>query len=213
MRIYQSCLKTFINKISIIILPKRGHMRSILKSKKGAIELSMTTVVIIVLSMTMLVLGLTLIKTLFTGAIYTAQSMNTQIQTKINQAFQETSTTVAIVKESGMVNPELAKDQCVWWAIQADVPGTYSYKATVSAEECATKYGVSQATIESWFTGLTGSMTLSANQIKNNCLLLSLPKTAPSCLFKVSIVANGPAGTVYGSDDTFVRARKPGLFG
>jgi len=190
-------------------------MRSILKSKKGAIEFSMTTVVIIVLSMTMLVLGLTLVRTLFTGAIYTAQSMNSQIQNKINQAFQEETTTLAIVKEAAAtVNPELGKDNCIWWAIQADIPGAYTYEAKIVAGECATIYGVSLATIQSWFpTGLKGSVNLPANVPTSKCLRLTLPKTAPSCLFTVALTAYNSAGTIYGSDDVGVRAKKPGLFG
>ena len=39
-----------------------------ISQKKGAIELSMTTIVILVLAMSMLILGLVLIKAIFTGA-------------------------------------------------------------------------------------------------------------------------------------------------
>ena len=62
-------------------------MRSILYKRKAAIELSMTTVVVIVLAMTMLALGLTLVRTLFKGAIFTAQSLSENTQKEIDKIF------------------------------------------------------------------------------------------------------------------------------
>ena len=72
-------------------------MISILNSKKGAIELSMTTVVVIVLAMTMLILGLTLIRTIFTGAQYNVQSINDKVRGEINSLFLENADQKIIV--------------------------------------------------------------------------------------------------------------------
>ena len=76
MFIYQ---KKLINKI------KRGYMKSILNRKKAAFELSMTTVVIIVIAMVMLILGLTLVRKVFetgTGFIDLADS---GVRSKLNK--------------------------------------------------------------------------------------------------------------------------------
>ena len=43
--------------------------------KKGAMELSMGTIVILVLAMSMLILGLVLIRTIFMGAKYNVQTI------------------------------------------------------------------------------------------------------------------------------------------
>ena len=46
-----------------------------MKAKKGAMELSIGTIVIIVLAMSMLILGLVLIKTIFVGAKYNVDTI------------------------------------------------------------------------------------------------------------------------------------------
>jgi len=188
-------------------------MKSILKRKRAAIELSMTTIVVIVLAMTMLALGLTLVKTLFKGAIYTASSLNTQVQSELNKVFQSDTTRVGIVSEQGQLNPDRGKDQCIWWAVVADTSDTYNYDFSVSPEKCGeTTYHLTKATIESWFTGLKGSASYAANDQKQNCLLLSLPKTAPSCVFKLDLKIT-KAGANYGSDSVYIRPKAATLFG
>ena len=188
-------------------------MRKI-NQKRGAIELSMTTVVVIVLAMTMLALGLTLVRTLFQGAIYTAGSLNTQVQDKLNAMFQEEGKTVGIVNENGRIEPARAKDNCVWWAMMATTAGKYDYSFTVSPEECAGPgYGLSEAETEGWFVGMKGSYTLAANEEKSQiCLPLMPPKTAPSCLFNL-IVTVSRNNVPYGSDSTWVRPKAANLFG
>jgi len=189
-------------------------MRSIL-DKKGAIELSMTTVVVIVLSMVMLALGLTLVRTLFTGAIYTAGSLNEQVKNQINQIFQSETTKVGIVSEQGQLNPERGKDQCAWWAIVADVAGKYDYTFTIDPSECAdaTKgYHLTKAAVESWFVDLKGSKTLSANDPQQYCLLMNIPTSAPSCVFKVDLEVTSN-NVIYGGSSVYIRPKAATLFG
>ena len=49
-------------------------------NKKAAMELSIGTIVIIVLAMSMLILGLVLIKTIFSGAKYNIDTMNDKVR-------------------------------------------------------------------------------------------------------------------------------------
>jgi hypothetical protein len=90
-------LKSFINYFFLLKVEKRGRMRSVLKRKKGAIELSMTTVVVIVLAMTMLALGLTLVRTLFKGAIWTAESLSESVHKEVDKMFSEEGTDLMLI--------------------------------------------------------------------------------------------------------------------
>jgi len=183
------------------------------KNRRGAIELSMTTVVVIVLAMTMLALGLTLVRTLFKGAIYTATSLNTQVQDKINALFQEEGKIVGIVSEAGRVEPERGKDNCIWWSMLANIPGKYDYSFTISPEKCSDPaYGLSAQEIETWFAGMEGSFTLAANEKKTTCLALMPPKTAPSCLFNL-VLKVSKSGVPVGTDSTWIRPKAATLFG
>jgi hypothetical protein len=190
-------------------------VRSVLSKKRGAIELSMTTVVVIVLAMTMLALGLTLVRTLFTGAIFTATSLNSQVQNEINKIFQSETTKVGIISEQGKLEPARGKDNCIWWAIVADTGGKYDYTFSVDAAECgdATKgYRLTKTMIESWFTGLKGTMAMAPNQQQSPCLLLTVPNNAPSCLFKVDLEVKKD-GVIYGGSSTYIRPKAATLFG
>jgi len=190
---------------------KMGIGHSLKMNKKAAFELSMTTVVIIVLAMVMLALGLTLVKTIFSGAVYTATSLNDQVKNEINKMFEQGGTTVGIISESGKLEPNRGKDNCVWWAILAEQQGSYSFKFSIVPEKC-TQEGLTGEEIESWFTGLTGSISMAANQKENKCLLITPPKNAPSCVFTLSLeVKKGAAN--YGSSSVYIRPKAGTLFG
>lgn len=60
-----------------------------MKNKKGAIELSIGTIVIIVLAMSMLILGLVLIRSIFAGSKYNVDQLNKNVEAEINKLFNE----------------------------------------------------------------------------------------------------------------------------
>lgn len=60
---------------------------SFIKSKKAALEMSMTTIVTIVLVVVTLVLALVLIRTIFTSSTNAIDQVNTAIQDQINNLF------------------------------------------------------------------------------------------------------------------------------
>ena len=84
------------------------------KKKKGAIELSMGTIVILVLAMTMLIMGLVLIKTIFSGAKYNVEQINQKVEGEIGKLFSEDKQIVIMqydgenkeVVYAGPFNPE-----------------------------------------------------------------------------------------------------------
>ncbi|MEK6855878.1 MAG: hypothetical protein AABX66_01835 [Nanoarchaeota archaeon] len=65
-------------------------------NKKGAIELSMTTIVVLVIAMAMLILGLVLVKTIFTGAKYNVDQLNKNVEAEINKLFSDTTEKIAV---------------------------------------------------------------------------------------------------------------------
>ena len=60
-----------------------------MREKRGAIELSVGTIVIVVLAMSMLILGLVLIRTIFKGATNVADLSSEQIISEVNKLFGE----------------------------------------------------------------------------------------------------------------------------
>ena len=58
-----------------------------MKGKSGAIELSIGTIVVIVLSMSMLILGLVLVKNIFSGATNIVDMTNDQLMDQVSKLF------------------------------------------------------------------------------------------------------------------------------
>lgn len=67
-----------------------------LGDKKGAIELSIGTIVILVLSMSMLILGLVLLRSIFTGATQSVDTLQGKVQTEIINLFGDENKEVVV---------------------------------------------------------------------------------------------------------------------
>lgn len=66
------------------------------KNKKGALELSVGTIVIIVLAMTMLIFGFVLVKSIFTGATDSVDTLNEKTRNEISKLFTDESKNVVV---------------------------------------------------------------------------------------------------------------------
>jgi len=70
--------------------------RGIIAGKRGAFELSITTMIVIVLSITMLIMGLVLIRNIFTGATDSVDSLSSSVQEEINKIFTDENKKIVI---------------------------------------------------------------------------------------------------------------------
>lgn len=65
--------------------------------KRGAIELSIGTIVIIVLAMSMLILGMVLVRSIMCGAIGLTGNINSKVEGEINKLFEASGAEVACI--------------------------------------------------------------------------------------------------------------------
>jgi hypothetical protein len=68
-----------------------------MENKKAAIELSMTTIVVVVLSLTMLIMGFVLVRSIMCGAISMTEDINAKSTSQINSLFESTSGEVTCI--------------------------------------------------------------------------------------------------------------------
>ena len=81
------------------------------ENKKGAIELSIGTIVIIVLAMSMLILGLVLVRTIFTGAIDAVKSIDDGVKKEIGVLFSENNERrVVLYPDAGLTRLKQGSD-------------------------------------------------------------------------------------------------------
>ena len=68
-----------------------------LKEKRAAMELSLSTIVVVVLSLTMLIMGFVLVRSIMCGAISMTEGINAKSQSQIDSLFQSTGEDVTCI--------------------------------------------------------------------------------------------------------------------
>lgn len=136
-----------------------------MKNKKAAIELSIGTVVIIVLAMSMLILGLVLIRNIFSGATDSVDTLNEKVRSEITSLFAEEGQKVAVrLGADKTAKIEAGSDSLgIGFGAQSEVQLTkrsdlvYNIRIDNSpsapADSCVKKAGGVQG-VGPWFTGV-----------------------------------------------------------
>jgi len=163
-----------------------------MRGKRGAIELSIGTIVIIVLAMSMLILGLVLVKNIFSGSSENILQMNDKVKDQINKLFVEDKRTVVYLPNQ-IARIQQNKDWGVAFGIKnlargtADV-GRFSYDVTVSDPDVKQKCGVGERDVEGWITtGRSDSMDIAPGQIYAGIVRFLIPENAPLCTVRFHI--------------------------
>jgi hypothetical protein len=161
--------------------------------KKGAIELSIGTIVIIVLAMTMLILGLVLIRSIFTGATYNVEQMNEKVQNEINKLFVEDKEMVVYLS-SQKAEIKQGSNWGVAWAIKNLKTGVaeaskMSYDVIVSDDNIKKNCGINEATAESWIVqGQSESnIPIAPGKTQYRIIRISVPSDSPLCIVRYRI--------------------------
>lgn len=160
--------------------------------KKGAIELSIGTIVIIVLAMSMLILGMVLVKNIFTGSSENILQMNDQVKDQINKLFVEDKRTV-IYLPNQIAKIRQNEDWGVAFGIKNLARGTaeagrFHYEVSVSDPDVRTKCGIDERTIESWIkTGRVDDSIIAPGQSYFGIVRFLVPENAPLCTVRFHI--------------------------
>ncbi len=172
--------------------------------KKGAIELSIGTIVVIVLAMSMLILGLVLVKNIFTGSSENILQMNDKVKAQINKLFVEDKRTVVYLPNQ-IAKIEQNEDWGIAFGIKNLVRGTaevgkFSYEVTVSDPDVRKKCGVDEKAIEGWLkTGRSDQMTIAPGDSYFGIVRFFIPENAPLCTFRMHIDVKMD-GSAYATD-------------
>ena len=186
-----------------------------IRGKKAAIEMSISTIVVVVLSMSMLILGLVLIKTIFTGAKNVADMTNDQLTSQISQLFGADQK-VAVYPNSRQIDVVQGKSSGFGIGIKnlrtgSSSAATFSYEVVVSDPDVQTKCGVTATEILKLIT--TGksavSIPIASGEVYAAPVLIATQTGDPLCTvrFRVDVKANDePYGSPQVMDVTFKAA-------
>ena len=173
--------------------------------KKGALELSVRTIVILVLPMSMLILGIVLIRNIFGGATNAVDLIDDNVKAQINSLFntdENKKIQVYLPEHSADVEP--GKRYNVQFAIKNIVSGvsgaqTFNYKTSVSEIEDGCQ--LTEARANSYIVqGRDGNVKITpGSDPVERTIVVSVPDGAPLCIVTYNIdVTQG--GADYASD-------------
>ena len=172
------------------------------KNKRAALELSIGTIVILVLAMSMLILGLILIRTIFSGAKYNVETMNKKVEAEINKLFVEDQRAV-IYLPNRIAEINQGDEFGLGFGIQNAVANQkFRWEVTVADDNIRKKCGVSEREAEAWITtGGTGSVNVASGQKYTDIIRFNIPEASVSdistCIIRYKLEIKKEDGTPY----------------
>ena len=192
----------------------RSSLPLIPRNRSGAMELSMSTIVIIVLSVSMLVVGVYFISRLSGVMTGVVDLTDQQLRNEINKLFSEESK-ITIYPGTRLVEIKQEKTDGPGIGIRNLLPGAsgnkkFSYTVLVSDSKIQDKCGINAGTAEAWIaTGKSEEdIPIPSGDFSAQKVLFEIPVGAPLCTirFRVNVEADG---TSYATDyfDMKVKAK------
>ncbi len=168
-----------------------------LKKKQGAMEMSMGTMVTIVLLMAVLVLGIFFVQKIFKSGTGAIDAIDAEVQSQIQKLFAEEGREVAIYPTSRRI--ELGQgDSGGGFAFSIRNIGdqaTYEFETrAIDSGDCS---GVSEEDATSWIIGGKGTVEdLASGAILDTRLVtFNIPETAPLCIIEYELVIKRDGAT------------------
>jgi len=181
--------------------------------KKAQMQMSVGTIVTIVLLMTVLILGLVLVRTIFKGATNVVDLSNDQLIEEVNKLFGEDKGVVLypaskrIEVEQGEVNGFGIGIKNLLGKAEGN---TFSYETIVSDPDIQRKCGVDENTVLDWIvTGRAeNNIPIPSGDQSTQRVLLDIPIGSPLCTFRLRVNVDSNEGD-YGTDfmDIIIKAK------
>lgn len=177
-----------------------------MKSKKAAMEMSVGTIVTIVLLMTVLVLGIFLVTQIFTGATNAVDSINTEVENEIQKLFSEDGKKLAVYPTSRDIKVKKGDDPKGFaFAIKNldSEDGTFTYD--VIADDVSNCNSLTKAKAENFLISGSGSFSLGSGDSLDppRLVKLDIPETTDLCTFTYVLEVEKD-GSPYATADIFI---------
>ena len=175
------------------------------KNSKGAMEMSVGTIVTIVLLMTVLVLGLFFVQKIFSSGNNAIDSVDSQLTAQINQLFSDGSAEIAVYPTSRSIT--LTKGDSTpkgfAFSVYNNDKASHKFSYTVASGDVSNcGQTMTNQIADSYLLGGKGDFTLD----KGNSLALArivkidVPQSAPPCtaIYNINVVRDD--GHAFGAD-------------
>lgn len=165
-----------------------------IKNKKAAMEMSVGTLVTIVLLMVVLVLGVVLIRSIFSGSQDAVEQINSQVIDEINKVFEQEGSKISVAPSSRSISLDRTKEPAgfAFSVINRETDNLrFSYIVrAVSVDKCGTNLK-NPTDADKFLMVDHGNFPLRAGFKLDLPILIKfdIPETAPPCtmIFQVNV--------------------------
>lgn len=166
--------------------------------------MSVGTIVTIVLLMTVLILGLVLVRTIFTGAKYNVDQINDKVKDEINKLFSEEKNLVVYLPNN-VAEIKQGESWGIAFAVYNDQESQeFEYEVKLDDSRIEDKCGVRAAEAENWIvTGNEGELPIQSGSKAYEVVRFNVPEgdvnDISRCIARFRIVLYGEDKEVFAS--------------
>lgn len=164
-----------------------------MKNKKAAMEMSVGTIVTIVLLMSVLVLGIFLVQKIFSSSRSAIDLTDQQLQSEIQKLFSNEDTKLVIYPTSESITLKPGKDGQIGLGIRniadnVNAGTSFFYKVDPQESDC----GITPGQLESWIRlGKSRSgIPVPIGEMEMSRITFKIPEGTPKCLAEFRIEVN-----------------------
>jgi len=166
-----------------------------MNSRKAQMQMSIGTIVTIVLLMTVLILGLVLVRTIFGGAIDNVNDIDQAVKSEITKLFSEDdSRKVVVYPSTRLVKIKKGDESLPGFAFSIrnveTTTGEFTYNVFVNDPNIRQKCNINVQEAESWIkAGKSGSINIPPGSVvvDPEFVRFLIPDNAPPCLIRYGI--------------------------
>ena len=176
------------------IIFHKMQLRSI-KERRAAIELSIGTIIIIVLGVSMLILGMVLVRSIMCKSIGLTTNIGGQVESEINKIFGDSGNEVACIGDGDEpVKLVPGNENIISCIVKAPAEAQYTFNL-LSVSTSAP--GVTQTQLNSWITKKTETYLISpTDRGLQKVIRISLPDNAPEIQLSLKLEVKKTIGGV-----------------
>lgn len=181
-----------------------------IRNKRAALELSVGTIVVIVIALMFLILGTVLVRKVMCGAIDLTGDINGNVKSEINRLFGSSGGEVQCIGSSSEpVKMVPGKENVVYCTIKAPI----SQKYTLSIVDYDGFDGITKESIQRWIRTDTWTGTVSpGDEDPKKVVRLSVPDNAPEGSMYFQLEARNAANEVISTQDLDFAISRVGFF-
>ncbi|HRZ85660.1 MAG TPA: hypothetical protein P5277_02665 [Candidatus Paceibacterota bacterium] len=152
---------------------------------KGAIELSMTTIIVVVLSLTLLIMGFVLVRSIMCGAIELTGNINAKIAKQVNDFFETSTAEIYCIGQGDPVKVAPGINN-VWCGFNTRTGGEYTVKITEVKSISTTIPKTIK--LESWISVKQDKVNIAPQDKESKKIVtLEIPEDAPEGTIRLTL--------------------------